>query len=109
MTTPLLSAEGLAKHFPMARGKNTVRAVDGVSFTIDAGETLGAGGRERLRESRRPGGSLLRLLEPTAGARERFEGEDLAGAVRRSAHAAAAAARPADRVPGPVSPRWTRG
>ncbi len=75
MTTPLLSAEGLAKHFPMARGKNTVRAVDGVSFTIDAGETLALVGESGCGKST-TGRLLLRLLEPTAG-RVNFDGDDL--------------------------------
>ena len=46
MTAPLLEVEGLAKHYPMTRGLivartvGTVRAVDGLGFTLARGETL---------------------------------------------------------------------
>ena len=44
--TPLLEAEGLTKHFPgrgglLGRGGAPVKAVDGVSFSVGAGQTLG--------------------------------------------------------------------
>jgi peptide/nickel transport system ATP-binding protein len=78
--TALLEAESLAKHFPAARnlfGRPTafVRAVDGVSFHVDAGETLalvGESGCGKSTVSR----LVLRLIEPDAG-RIRFEGRDL--------------------------------
>src|SRR6185295_18396594 len=46
VTDPLLRVEGLTKHFPIRRGvfareAGRVRAVDGISFDIAAGETLG--------------------------------------------------------------------
>ena len=49
MTTPLLQVRGLAKHFPVKRGlfgraTGAVRAVDGVDFTLQAGQTLGVVG-----------------------------------------------------------------
>jgi peptide/nickel transport system ATP-binding protein/oligopeptide transport system ATP-binding protein len=80
--TALLEAENLVKHFPAARnlfGRPTafVRAVDGVSFHVDPGETLalvGESGCGKSTVSR----LVLRLIEPDAG-RIRFEGRDLLG------------------------------
>jgi oligopeptide transport system ATP-binding protein len=72
---PLLVADGLAKHFPAERGGGVVRAVDGVSFTIDAGETLALVGESGCGKST-TGRLLLRLLQADAG-RVLFEGEDL--------------------------------
>ena len=75
---PLLAVEGLRTHFDTAEG--TVRAVDGVSFTIGAGETLGIVGESGCGKSV-TALSVLRLL-PRKGARIiagsiRFEGRDL--------------------------------
>jgi peptide/nickel transport system ATP-binding protein/oligopeptide transport system ATP-binding protein len=78
--TALLEAEDLVKHFPASRnlfGRPTsfVRAVDGVSFHVEAGETLalvGESGCGKSTVSR----LVLRLIEPDAG-RVRFEGRDL--------------------------------
>jgi oligopeptide transport system ATP-binding protein len=71
----LLVAEGLAKHFAAEDGGGVVRAVDGVSFAIDAGETLALVGESGCGKST-TGRLLLRLLEPTGG-RVLFEGQDL--------------------------------
>ena len=76
----LLEAKDLVKHFPAARnlfGRPTsfVRAVDGVSFAVDAGETLaivGESGCGKSTVSR----LVLRLIEPDSG-QIRFEGKDL--------------------------------
>jgi oligopeptide/dipeptide ABC transporter ATP-binding protein len=78
--TPLLEVEGLARHFVVARsilGRPTasVKAVDGVSFAVAAGETLalvGESGCGKTTVSR----LVLRLIEPDAG-HIRFEGRDL--------------------------------
>ncbi len=80
--TALLEAEGLVKHFPAERslfGRPTafVKAVEGVSFSVDAGETLalvGESGCGKSTVSR----LALRLIEPDQG-RIRFEGRDLLG------------------------------
>jgi oligopeptide/dipeptide ABC transporter ATP-binding protein len=78
--TALLEVEGLVKHFVAARsvfGRPTafIKAVDGVSFTVEAGKTLalvGESGCGKSTVSR----LVLRLIEPDAG-RVRFEGRDL--------------------------------
>lgn len=70
-TVPLLEVRDLKKHFPIHKGvfsrvAGQVRAVDGVSFHIDHGETLGLVGESGCGKST-AGRTLLRLLEPTAG------------------------------------------
>lgn len=72
--TRLIEVENLVKHFPAARNR-VVRAVDGVSFEIRRGETLGLVGESGCGKTT-VGRSLLRLIEPTGG-RIRFEGRDL--------------------------------
>jgi oligopeptide/dipeptide ABC transporter ATP-binding protein len=69
--TPLLEVHGLKKHFPIHRGlfsrvSGQVYAVDGVSFTIARGETLGLVGESGCGKST-VGRTLLKLLEPTEG------------------------------------------
>jgi oligopeptide/dipeptide ABC transporter ATP-binding protein len=80
---PLLEVEALTKHFPITSGivfKHTVgqvRAVDGVSFSVAAGETLALVGESGCGKST-TARSVLRLVEPTSGT-IRFEGEDITG------------------------------
>ena len=85
---PLLSARELVKRYPIRSGpfahNGTFAAVDGVSFDVARGETLGLVGESGSGKST-TGRLLLRLEEPTAG-RILFEGEDwlgLAGAALR--------------------------
>ncbi len=68
---PVLSVRDLAKHFPVQRGLlrrtvATVKAVDGVSFDIAAGETL-CSSVSPGAASPTVGKLILRFLEPTAG------------------------------------------
>jgi oligopeptide/dipeptide ABC transporter ATP-binding protein len=77
---PLLEVTGLRKYFPVRRGffgKPTawVRAVDGVSLAVRAGETLALVGESGSGKTT-AGRCILRLLEPTAGS-VRFDGVDL--------------------------------
>lgn len=71
----LVSVRGLVKHFPVEGSEEVVRAVDGVSFDIFAGETLGLVGESGCGKST-VGRCLLRLIEPTAG-QINFAGEDV--------------------------------
>jgi oligopeptide/dipeptide ABC transporter ATP-binding protein len=77
---PLLEVSDLHKHFPVRRGgvlggRAVVRAVNGVTFSIAAGRTLGLVGESGCGKSTL-GRALLRLIEPTSGA-VRFDGIDL--------------------------------
>jgi oligopeptide/dipeptide ABC transporter ATP-binding protein len=71
----LVSVRGLMKHFPVEGSDEVVRAVDGVSFDIFAGETLGLVGESGCGKST-VGRCLLRLIEPTAG-QITFAGQDV--------------------------------
>jgi oligopeptide/dipeptide ABC transporter ATP-binding protein len=71
----LVSVRGLLKHFPVEGSDDVVRAVDGVSFDIFAGETLGLVGESGCGKST-VGRCLLRLIEPTAG-QISFQGRDI--------------------------------
>jgi len=78
----LLEVRELKKHFPIQKGifsrvSGQVYAVDGVSFHIDRGETLGLVGESGCGKST-VGRTLLKLLEPTAGT-IRMRGEDITG------------------------------
>ena len=66
---PLLIVRGLAKHFPigsMLSGRQVVRAVDGIDFTIDKRETLGIVGESGCGKST-ASRLIMSLIEPTAG------------------------------------------
>ncbi len=83
---PLLEVQGLKKHFPIKQGilgrtVGYVYAVDGLSFSIKQGETLGLVGESGCGKST-AGKSILRLIEPTAGT-IRLEGVDITHISRR--------------------------
>lgn len=73
----LLEVNDLVKHFPIDNSDDVVRAVDGVSFNIFRGETLGLVGESGCGKST-VGRCLIRLHEPTSG-EVKFEGQDIVG------------------------------
>jgi len=80
--TVVLEAVGLSKHFQAKRGifsgdRGAVRAVDGISFSIDSGRTLGVVGESGCGKTT-TAKLVLGLEEPTGGS-IRFEGRDLQG------------------------------
>ncbi|NNM24673.1 MAG: ATP-binding cassette domain-containing protein, partial [Phycisphaerales bacterium] len=86
---PLLEVRDLKVHFPLRGGRrgHVVRAVDGVSFDLAVGETLGLVGESGCGKTT-VGRALLGLVSPTAG-RVRYRGETLpprrrAPALRRA-------------------------
>ncbi|ROO88455.1 peptide/nickel transport system ATP-binding protein/oligopeptide transport system ATP-binding protein [Actinocorallia herbida] len=79
-STPLLEVTGLQKHFPVHAGLlrrqvAAVKAVDGVSFSVGKGETLGLVGESGCGKTT-TGRMIMRLLEPTAGS-IKFEGREI--------------------------------
>jgi peptide/nickel transport system ATP-binding protein len=77
---PLLQVTDLVKHFALRggllqRSRGVIQAVDGVSFSIADGETLGLVGESGSGKTT-VGRTILRLVEPTSGS-IRFEGADL--------------------------------
>src|SRR5262249_60794663 len=86
MSAPLLEVEDVGRQFVARRsvlGRPTgiVTAVDGVSFSLEAGKTLALVGESGCGKSTL-GRLVLRLIEPTAG-RIRFDGRDVTGLKAR--------------------------
>jgi peptide/nickel transport system ATP-binding protein/oligopeptide transport system ATP-binding protein len=79
---PVLQVRDLVKHYSVGggffgRGRKQLRAVDGVSFSIGQGETLGLVGESGCGKST-VGKAVLRLVEPTSG-HVSLEGEEITG------------------------------
>ena len=86
IAAPLIEVAGLKKHFPVKKGLlrrtvGQVLAVDGVSFKVDASETLGLVGESGCGKSTLAR-VALRLIEPTGGA-IRLGGRDITGLSKR--------------------------
>src|SRR3954465_9596685 len=87
MSEPLVRVQDLVKHFPITRGIlfqrqiGAVHAVDGVSFDIAEGETLGIVGETGCGKST-TARLITRLLDPTSGTIE-YKGRDIAGLSRK--------------------------
>ena len=80
MSDPVIEVDNLEKHYPITKGVlrrqvGTVKAVDGISFEIDEGETVGLVGESGCGKST-AATSILQLEEPTGGD-VRFNGESL--------------------------------
>jgi oligopeptide transport system ATP-binding protein len=87
MSESLLEVEDLVKHFPIKRGilidreVDRVRAVDGISFSIERGKTMGLVGESGSGKSTACR-AVLNLIKPTSGS-VRFEGREIARLSRR--------------------------
>jgi len=83
---PLLDVQDLKVHFPVRRGLlqrvvGKIKAVDGISFTVYQGQTLGLVGESGCGKTT-TGRAILRLIEPTSG-KVHYHGRDLASLSRR--------------------------
>ncbi|HET9288818.1 MAG TPA: dipeptide ABC transporter ATP-binding protein [Gaiella sp.] len=87
MTDALLEVENVTKHFPITKGVvfkhevASVKALDGVSLTVNRGETVGIVGESGCGKSTLAR-VVMRLLEPTSGT-VRFDGRDITSVAQR--------------------------
>ena len=109
---PLVQVENLTKHFPVFRGiiiqrkVGAVRAVDGISFTIERGETLGLVGESGCGKTT-AGRTLLGLYPATAGV-VTIDGHDVGSAKGRELLAIRRTAQMIFQDPyASLNPRWT--
>ena len=109
----LLVVRGLRKEFPVRRGllgrvARRIRAVDGVSFWIRRGETLGLVGESGSGKTT-TGRTLLRLIEPSAG-EALFDGQDVFAMPRQELRRLRRRAQIVFQDPyGSLNPRMTVG
>jgi len=110
--TPLVEVQNLKKHFPITRGivfqrvVGAVRAVDGISFTIARGETLGLVGESGCGKTT-AGRTLLALYPPSDGT-IRIDGQDVCAAQGRELLAIRRKAQMIFQDPfASLNPRWT--
>jgi len=109
---PLVVVENLKKHFPVTRGiviqrqVGAVRAVDGISFTIARGETLGLVGESGCGKTT-AGRTLLSLYPPTDG-KATIDGQDIRSAKGRDLMTIRRKAQMIFQDPfASLNPRWT--
>jgi len=107
---PILAVDGLARRFPVrnyfGRQIGTVRALDGVSFAVRPGETLGIVGESGCGKSTL-GKTLVGIHRPDAG-RIVFEGDDITGRAAAARGSIAARLQYCHQDPGnSLDPRWT--
>lgn len=83
MSQPLIELQNLTKYFDVGKDAK-LHAVDGVSLTINQGETLGVVGESGCGKSTL-GRTVLKLHEPTSG-KIFFEGKDITGYKKKQVH-----------------------
>jgi oligopeptide transport system ATP-binding protein len=107
---PILLVDTLSRHFPVRNmfgwRTGTVRALDGVSFEVRAGETLGIVGESGCGKSTL--GKTLAGIHPPDGGRIVFEGRDIAGQSAVERRAVAPRLQYCYQDPGnSLDPRWS--
>ena len=109
---PLVKVENLTKHFPVSRGiviqrkVGAVRAVDGISFTIECGETLGLVGESGCGKT--TAGRTLLGLYPATGGEVTIDGHNVRSAKGKELLAIRRMAQMIFQDPfASLNPRWT--